>query len=666
MFASLSNPSTANPLVLQQAESVRSNLGTTLALGSAVALCAGLLLAEIVEPFVAAAWTLTFLSTGLLRFLLLVWSRRLLPNWPRTFLAVCASGTLAGGLLWAAVPWLLQRHMAEPETAFVYVLMASTVAGHVVRTTTSALVMLAYALPILISAAVFTLAGDANVGALVFAGSLIVFLAILVVHALANERRFLESRRLAEEQQALAASLAVAAAEAREAQARFAYMAEHDPLTGLLNRYRLQAVMRAEIAAQRPFALLLIDLDNFKTINDTEGHLFGDATLVEVARILSEIRPQPVAVGRLGGDEFAVVAACGADTECLQNLANNLLNRLGTTVTVKGLSVRCSGSVGVSIYPRDGSDPEDLLASADIALYAAKGAGKHQAKVFDRTMGLDIGSERRIEAEIEAAIESREITVHFQPQVALDSGRLCGFEALLRWNHPEFGFVAPPRIVAAARRHGLSKALTELVMEAAARLPRRLGHLVGDDLCVAVNVSPEELTLYSVSDLVREVLARTQCPPRQIEIEITEDAILDLDRGAAEVERLLATGVRVAIDDFGAGYSSFASLSRFKVDRIKIDRQFVTALELSRGDRNTQVVRAMIALARSLEAEILAEGVEDAETATRLGLLGCTIAQGFLFGRPMPEAEIPDWIRTWNAQGKNGETPRRTLVRRHG
>lgn len=636
----------------EQAAAALASQKLTLAVGVVLYVAVGILLWGHAPGPLLVGWMTAGSGVYLARLVHMPYLARDVHDNPGQVLRSIVLGSSVGGILWAAAPWLVDdRTGSHLESSFLYFTIAGIVAGQVTRNTHYRWTSIPFFTPVLLSVAAANL-DLSDPRSILFCGLVLLFVAMMVITAFGSERQYLAGVRMVAEQRAMAASLAAATEEISAANARLRHLADHDPLTGLLNRTGFDKAFRARAsaAAERgePFALLRIELDGLKAVNDAEGHAFGDHVLVEVAQRLRGLSGADRRLARLDGDEFVLLCDDPVDPDGLHAFAEDLVAGIGEPLVVNGTKISCRGTVGIAVHPRDGSTPEELIARADVALHAAKKAGRRCVRSFDRSMSDEIGIRRQLEREIGRAIDHREITVHYQPQIALDDGRILGFEALLRWNHPQLGFIAPPQVLAAARRRQLSCRLTELVMETAAGLPVRLAASGIPNVRVAVNVSPDELMLYPVPELVERVLARTGCPPTDLEIEITEDAIIDLDRSLRDLERIRAGGVRVAIDDFGAGYSSFASLSRFKADRIKIDRQFVTGLTLAAEDRSAQVVRSMIALARSLGAEILAEGVENEDVANRLGLLGCTHMQGYLFGRPMPESAVAKWIADWS------------------
>lgn len=431
--------------------------------------------------------------------------------------------------------------------------------------------------------------------------------------------------------------------EQRRTEARIAHMAHHDALTGLPNRILFRARLGEAIHRQsetgRGAALLCLDLDRFKIVNDTLGHPVGDELLRHVAvRLLGCLADGDVAggdvVARMGGDEFAILLAGHAEPERIRHLCDRIIETLGHAFTVAGQQVRVGASIGIAVLPRDGTDPDHLLRNADLALYRAKAAGRNTHRWFETAMEVGIQARQDLERDLRAAFAAGDLDVHYQPVLLAESGRLTGFEALLRWRHPERGFVAPAEFVPLAEETGLIGPIGAWVLRRActdaATWPAGIR--------VAVNLSPVQFRDGGLTGTVADVLAATGLAPGRLELEITESVLLaENAANLATLHRLRALGTRIALDDFGTGYASLSYLRAFPFDRIKIDRSFVSEMETH--PQSAAIVRAIIGLGTSLGIAITAEGIETQAQAAHLCAAGCGEVQGFLFGRPMPAAQ---------------------------
>jgi diguanylate cyclase (GGDEF)-like protein len=428
------------------------------------------------------------------------------------------------------------------------------------------------------------------------------------------------------------------------------YLALHDTLTDLPNRSllrdrTLQAIRQSERELV-PAALLLIDLDRFKEVNDTLGHHDGDHLLVQVGQRLRGALRAVDTVARLGGDEFAVLLPRIETAEGATVVAAKLQAALAKPFVLAGLSLEVEASIGVAVYPDHGNDPDELLQHADIAMYVAKDT--HSGfMVFDRK--LDQHSPRRLAllGELRRAIERRHLVLHYQPKVDARSGRALGVEALVRWHHPTSGLIPPGEFVPLAERTGLITPLTHYVLDEAVHQCRgwlRAGH----ELQVAVNVSARRLLDHEFPDEVAATLAAWEVPARLLLVEITESAIMADPAHAIQVlGRLDAMGVQVAIDDFGTGYSSMAYLKSLPLHELKVDRSFVA--QMTSNIRDAVIVRTTIDLGRNLGLRVVAEGVEDQPTWRELLALGCDAIQGYHVSRPVPPDELITWLQRQQA-----------------
>ncbi|PWS35740.1 diguanylate cyclase [Falsiroseomonas bella] len=413
-----------------------------------------------------------------------------------------------------------------------------------------------------------------------------------------------------------------------------------DSLTGLLQRDALLAALRdaatPENGGGQPFALLALDLDRFKTVNDTLGHAVGDALLRAVGRrIRTAVRGGDLA-GRIGGDEFAILMGHPAGEVAAQALAARLVELIGRPFLLDGHSVVIGASVGIALFPFDASEPEPLLRCADLALYQAKAEGRGDQRRFRPALRARAEARRQMESDLRAAIALGQFELHYQPHVELGSGRLAGFEALLRWRHPARGLVAPGEFVPLAEETGLILPIGEWVLRTACR---EAAGWSDPSLVVAVNVAAAQLARRELAAQVKSTLAATGLAPERLELEVTETALLhDVTTATATCQELRALGVRISLDDFGTGYSSLSRLRSFPLDRVKIDRSFVTGIATEA--ESAAIVRAVAALGSSLGLRTTAEGVETPSQLAELEQNGCTDAQGFLFSQPVPSARV--------------------------
>jgi diguanylate cyclase (GGDEF)-like protein len=424
------------------------------------------------------------------------------------------------------------------------------------------------------------------------------------------------------------------------------HQALHDALTDLPNRTLFHdRVHQALTSARRehvPAAVMIMDLDRFKEVNDTLGHASGDELLKLVGIRLHETLRDSDTVARLGGDEFGILLPKVLDAEAAVAVARKLRTTLEEPFTIHGLALQMEASIGIALYPDHGANVQSLLQRADVAMYVAK----------ERPAGCEVYSRERDEyspdrltllTELRRAIDRDQLVLHYQPKADLRSGEIAGVEALVRWEHPERGMIPPDEFIPAAQKTGVIGPLTMFVLDEALR-QCRTWTLQGLELCVAVNLSTRNLLDVHLPDTVGDLLTRWEVPARLLELEITESTILaDPVRAMQILSRLDEMGIRLAIDDFGTGYSSLAYLKRLPVDELKIDKSFILGMEESENDE--VIVRSTIDLGRNLGLRVVAEGVETATAWNRLASLGCDIAQGYYLSRPVPAAELTTWLR---------------------
>ncbi len=437
------------------------------------------------------------------------------------------------------------------------------------------------------------------------------------------------------------------------------HQALHDALTGLPNRTLFRDRIEQAIALARrdggQLAVAMIDLDRFKDVNDSLGHHAGDALLVEVAQRLRGILRSSDTVARLGGDEFGVLISKPRSTSDVAVVIGKLRAALEQSVMVEGLALPAEGSVGIAMFPAHGRDVETLLRHADTAMYGAKET-KAGYVFYDGSRSEADPARLTLVSELRRAIEQRELTLYYQPKAALANGAVQSVEALLRWNHPERGLVGPDEFIPLAQQTGLIKPLTLYVLDEAlgqCRAWQRSGLTLG----VAVNLSVRNLLDADFPHQVKRLLQKREVEPGLLQLEITESTMLsDPVRTKRVLDRLAAMGIALSIDDFGTGYSSLSYLSQLPVNEIKIDRSFV--MNMADSDNDAVIVRSTIDLGRNLGLQVVAEGVETEQAWDELNGLGCTLAQGYYLSRPVPAAELTEWLLRRGAAGADSQIRR--------
>jgi diguanylate cyclase (GGDEF)-like protein len=427
--------------------------------------------------------------------------------------------------------------------------------------------------------------------------------------------------------------------EQRRSEVKIEYMAHHDALTDLANRVllneRLEQALGRRIHREEMVAVHHLDLDQFKAVNDTFGHPAGDKLLKIVAERLRGLVRETDTIARMGGDEFVIVQAPIKDPADATTLAQRIIALISEPFDIDGHQAVIGASIGIAVGPGDGLRPDRLLRNADLALYRAKGDGRGTFRFFEPAMDLQMQTRRVMERDLRKALSAGEFELYYQPVVNLASNEISGFEALIRWNHPEKGLVAPATFIPLAEEIGFIVPIGEWVMRQACATAAQWP----DDLHVAVNVSASQFRSPGLMQVIVGALAATGLQPTRLEIEITETVLLqNRETTLAVLHQLRALGVRIAMDDFGTGYSSLTYLQCFPFDKIKIDRSFVKDITENTGSLN--IVRAVAALANGMGMTATAEGVETREQLDKITSEGCTEMQGYLFSKPLPVAEI--------------------------
>ena len=440
-----------------------------------------------------------------------------------------------------------------------------------------------------------------------------------------------------------------------DATSRLAHLAYHDPLTHLPNRLAFEShLTQALRLAERETghaALMLIDLDNFKNINDTLGHHVGDELLALVAQRLRECVRASDMVARLGGDEFVVLLPDVDGPMTAARVANKIQTALADSYTVANHMLYATPSIGISLYPTDGQDTNTLLRNADTAMYHAKSAGRNNHQFYAARMNAAAGERLQLENALRQAIagitpKDCEFSLHFQAQINARTQRVCGLEALLRWHNPTFGMVSPMRFIHIAEETGLIQPLGDWVIWEACRLIRAMRERGISGITVAINISAQQLRHENLLLMVQGALSCYELSPADIELEVTESTAMQNPEVTLSIlDQLAAMGIKLAIDDFGTGYSSLAYLKHLPIKRLKLDRSFVTDIETDANDAS--IFAATIALGHSLGLELVAEGVETEVQREFLSRLGCDILQGYLYSKPLPFEEAVAYLQTY-------------------
>ena len=445
---------------------------------------------------------------------------------------------------------------------------------------------------------------------------------------------------------------------------RLRYLAYFDPLTNLPNRRSFTNQLTRILQRSRRHgcmaALIFIDLDNFKRINDSIGHGRGDRLLVEISRRLaSELRPDDAVsyfadreildedernteIARLGGDEFTVVVSDIADVAEVERLARRIIRTLSQPIPLHTHNPVVTPSIGIAVYPKDGEDPDTLLRNADTAMYAAKADGRACYRFYDEDMNSRSVEQLKLEEDLRYALRENQLQLRYQPQVDTQTGTVLSLEALVRWKHPERGMVSPIDFIPVAERTGQIIELGEWVLSEVARHCSYWETLGLKDFRVCVNISPLQFNQPDLVRTIRDFLNYSRFDPQRLELELTESAVMT--GGEANIDklaRLKELGLDLAIDDFGTGYSSLSYLKRFPIDTLKIDQSFVADIDSPDG---AAIVDAIIALSKTLKLRCIAEGIETQEQLTHLSQRGCHLLQGFFFDRPVVPEDVPDVV----------------------
>lgn len=437
--------------------------------------------------------------------------------------------------------------------------------------------------------------------------------------------------------------------DAQVAEERLRYLANTDSLTGIANRTRLEDAMATAIDAAKisggKVALVFLDLDHFKVINDSHGHAFGDKLLRTIADTLTQATARDILVARLGGDEFALLVPHLTNTAALAPICQNILHLLARTTRIDGFDVSVNASAGASIFPDDALSPAELLQHADLAMFSAKANGRNSFRRFSSELAHDAKARGKLVNDLRAAVAQRQFVVWYQPQLDLATHKLIGFEALVRWQHPTRGIVFPDEFIAIAEEQGLIADIGTLVTEQSIAQIARWSKEYQRPLRIAINVSALELRGKAYAERLHDTLRHLNMPPDRVDIEITERVFVDTHTYALEaLTHLRSLGVKIALDDWGVAYSAISYLRKFPVDVVKLDRDFIGGLPDSSTD--CSIVRALLTLARDLQLRVVAEGIERSGQLSFLQSHGCPEGQGFLFAKAMSADDVEaSWLK---------------------
>lgn len=448
---------------------------------------------------------------------------------------------------------------------------------------------------------------------------------------------------------------------------RLRYLAYYDPLTNLPNRRsfneHLNRLLKRSQRQGTPAALLFIDLDHFKRINDSIGHAHGDSLLVEIAKRLtielreedainyfSENNAEPdsdsegaTEIARLGGDEFTVVLSDVANIADIEKVARRILESLSEPIALQSHNPVVTPSIGIAIYPQDGSDPDTLSRNADTAMYVAKAEGRACYRFYNEEMNSQAVEQLKMEEELREAMQNDELELRYQPQVETATGRVVSMEALVRWKHPTRGMVSPQEFIPLAESTGQIIELGEWVMAEVARHCLYWDTLGLDSFRVCVNISPLQFNQHNLPQWIAKFIDQARLTPERLELELTESAIMnDAETNIGKLRELKALGIDLAVDDFGTGYSSLSYLKRFPIDTLKIDQSFIADLDTTDG---AAIVDAILALAKTLKLRVIAEGIENEDQLSYLVKHDCGFLQGFYFARPIYPEDVPNMLQ---------------------
>lgn len=432
---------------------------------------------------------------------------------------------------------------------------------------------------------------------------------------------------------------------------RMEHMATHDSLTGLPNRVMFSELLESasKLAARykdRAFAVLFIDLDRFKLVNDTYGHHIGDALLVEVAKLLRRPLRESDVVARLGGDEFVILLHELVDKDQISKIASNILSTFAEPIVANDRECKVTVSVGISVFGIDAIDEETLMKHADVAMYVAKDKGKDNFQFYSRSIHLRTKARIDLEANLGSALKKEELHLYYQPKLDLRTGKVTGAEALLRWSNPQLGNISPAQFIPVAEENGMILPIGEWVLVHGCQQSRAWHEISSDPFCLSINLSARQFNDPNLLKTIKKTLETHSLSPHQLELEITESTVIDNPRRAINIlNELKEIGLKIALDDFGTGYSSFGQLKHYPIDTLKIDRSFIKEIPFDSDDK--ALTKAIITMGKTLGMIVIAEGVETIEQQQFLQEHGCDLIQGFYFQKPLPADEFDQWYRSY-------------------
>ena len=435
---------------------------------------------------------------------------------------------------------------------------------------------------------------------------------------------------------------------ALQTQSSLEYLAHHDSLTGLPNRLlgrdRIEQALNQARRHNERLAVLFVDLDNFKTVNDTLGHDQGDVFLKQVAvRLVESVRQMDI-VSRQGGDEFLIGITNARDADAISTAATHILTKMAEPFPLNEMQISLSCSIGIAVFPDDADSFETLVQLADLSMYQAKESGRNAFRFYDPTMNSSIVNSLHLNSSLREALSGQQFILHYQPVIDISTQQLVGAEALIRWRHPTLGMIPPIEFIAAAEKSGLIVSIGEWVVQESCRQMMAWQAVGLAPFVLSVNLSPLQFKRGNIEAVVAEALTTSGLAPACLELEITETALIDdAEKFIATLNGLKSLGVSIAIDDFGTGYSNLSYLQRFAVDKLKIDQSFIH--RLNNGPQELAIVAAIIQMAKGLNLSTTAEGVESEVTRQQLATLGCTYGQGFYISRPCPADEFEQFVR---------------------
>lgn len=432
----------------------------------------------------------------------------------------------------------------------------------------------------------------------------------------------------------------------REAEETIRYQAMHDTLTGLANRKSLDehfsVAQSMAIRNKHKLAIFFLDLDRFKNINDTLGHGIGDLILKEVAHRLQSSVRQADTVARLGGDEFIILLNEISTAQDAARVAEKILQTMAPVMRVQDQSLHVSASIGIAMFPADGQDIYTLLKNADTALYRAKDAGRNRYQFYNYSMNLQSVARLSLEQDLRNAVNQRQLQLVYQPFINMKTGKVVGAEALVRWHHPKLGVLLPYDFIPMAEETGMIIPMGKWILKSVCLQAKKL-QTAGYNLQMTVNLSGRQFAEAELVDTITDILSKTQLEPRNIELEITESVAMEnISRTSSKLNDLKKHGISIAIDDFGTGYSSLSYLKRFPVHKLKIDKSFVK--HAITDSQDSTIIRAIISMGHSLGLKVCAEGVEDERQEGLLTSMGCDLAQGYLYSKPLPPLDLLNWL----------------------